>query len=130
MASTEEQHEPIPINIGNICEGALVEGFAIELDKVLKNIMDPSTSFKTKRRITMTVEFSPKEDRVQTMAEVSFETKLASMIPAVSRIFVGKDEAGVLYALDEDPRQMHIFTPPKPEKAPAVIQFSSGTDKK
>ena len=46
-------------------------------------------------------------------------------MPANSRIFVAKDAEGVLYALDEDPRQMHIFTPQKPVEAPAPIIFSN-----
>ena len=56
----QQENEPIPINIGNICDGALVEAFEVELAKVIKNIMDPNTEAKAKRSITMTVDFHPK----------------------------------------------------------------------
>jgi hypothetical protein len=108
-----------------ICEGALVEAFEVELAKVIKNIMDPNTEAKAKRSITMTVDFHPKDDRVQINVESEVKTRLAGLVPANSRIFVAKDADGVLYALDEDPRQMHIFTPAKPVEAPAPIVFSS-----
>jgi hypothetical protein len=121
----QQENEPIPINIGNICDGALVEAFEVELAKVIKNIMDPNTEAKAKRSITMTVDFHPKDDRVQINVESEVKTRLAGLVPANSRIFVAKDAEGVLYALDEDPRQMHIFTPQKPVEAPAPIIFSN-----
>jgi hypothetical protein len=127
MADNTQENEPIPINIGNICEGALVEAFAVELDKVLKNIMDPNTEARAKRSITFEVAFHPKDDRVQVNTEFSSKTRLAGLIPVNQKIFVGKDAEGVLYALDEDPRQMYIFTPPKPIEAPQPIPFSTGT---
>jgi hypothetical protein len=115
--------EVIPINIGNICDGALVEAFEVELAKVIANIMDPNTSYKTKRSISMTVDFHPKEDRVQINVESSVNTKLAGLIPSNSRIFVGKDAEGGLHAVDEDPRQMNIFLPAKPLESASAIQF-------
>jgi hypothetical protein len=123
----DEQHELITINIGNISDGALVEAFEVELAKVIANIMDPSTEAKTKRQITMTVKFHPKDDRTQINVETSVDTRLAGLMPSSTRIFIGKDAEGGLHALDEDPRQMHIFTPPKPVEAKAPIVFSSGT---
>lgn len=122
-----EQEEPISINIGNICDGAMVEAFELKLAEVLRNIMDPSTEAKAKREITLRVKFHPKDDRVQINCEFTCETKTAGLMPSTSRMFVGKDSAGGLYALSEDPRQMNIFTPPAPKEAPAPIHFISGT---
>lgn len=126
----DQEHEPIPINIGNICGGAIVEAFAIELDKVLKNIMDPNTEARAKRVISFDVLFAPKDDRVTVNTEFSCKTKLAGLIPSNQKIFVGKDAEGTLYALDEDPRQMQIFTAPKPIEAPAPIPFSGTSGKR
>jgi hypothetical protein len=126
----QPQEEAIPINIGNICDGAMVEAFELKLADVLRNIMDPSTEARQKREIVLRVKFHPKDDRVQINCEFTCDTKLAGLMPATSRMFVGRDAEGALYALSEDPRQMHIFTPPAPKEAPAPIPFANGTSSK
>ena len=126
----DTQDEAIPINIGNICDGAMVEAFELKLADALRNIMDPSTEARSKREIVLRVKFHPKDDRVQINYEFTCDTKLAGLMPATSRMFVGRDAAGALYALSEDPRQMHIFTPPAPRAAPAPLPFVSGSGAK
>lgn len=119
-----EQHEPTPISIENVCDGAMVDAFETSLRKCLANIMDPNTEARRKREIRLVLTLHPKEDRVQINCEFECTEKLASMIPATSRMYVGKDAEGTLYALTEDPRQMNIFTPPAPKEVPKPIQFS------
>lgn len=121
----DQQHDPITINIGNVCDGAMVEAFEVELQKVLKNIMDQNTDARAKREIRLVLKLYPKDDRVQINTEFTCETKLAGLMPSTSRLFVAKDANGALYALDEDPRQMNIFTPPKPVEVAAPIPFAS-----
>jgi hypothetical protein len=126
MAGEKDQVEPpITINIGNVCDGAFVDAFELKLQEVLKNIADPSTEARAKREIRLVLKLHPKDDRTQINVEFTCESKLAGLMPATSRMFVGKDAEGSLYALTEDPRQMNIFTPPKPVEAPAVIQFKT-----
>ncbi len=129
----QQPHEtfegPIEINFGNICEGAMIDAFEIELKKVLANIADIATPGLAKRTIDLKVVFSPKEDRVQIMTEFSCSSKLAHLIPSVSRVYMAKDDAGNLYALKDDPRQMNIFSPPKPKEVPQPIQFRPAAGK-
>jgi hypothetical protein len=115
---------PITINIGNIADGAVIEAFDVELAKVLTNIMDLSTEARTKRRITLELEFHPKDDRIQIGVQFTCASKLAGLMPSISRMFVGKTEAGELVPLADDPRQMNIFAAPKPVQIPAPIIFS------
>jgi hypothetical protein len=117
--------EPVTINIGNICDGAMIDAFELKLREVLANIMDPSTEARQKREICLVLKLHPKDDRVQINTEFTCSVKLAGLMPATSRMYVAKDAEGVLYALAEDPRQMHIFTPPKPLEAPSVIKFEA-----
>jgi hypothetical protein len=124
MEHVEEQQEAQAISISNVCEGAMVKAFENSLRKCLANIMDPNTEATRKREIKLVLSLHPKEDRVQINCEFDCTEKLASMIPATSRIYVGKDSEGTLYALTEDPRQMNIFTPPAPRKLPEPIQFA------
>lgn len=125
----EKFEAPIEINFGNVCEGAMIEAFEIELKKVLANIADIATPALAKRTINLKVEFAPKEDRVQIMTAFSCNSKLAQLVPSVSRVFMAKDDQGNLYALKEDPRQMHIFSPPKIKEAPQPIQFRPAAGK-
>jgi hypothetical protein len=125
----EAMEAPITINIGNLCDGAIVEAFDTELAKVLANILDPNTEARDKREITFTVKFHPKDDRVQINTTFECKTKLAGLMAATSRMFIGRDDTGVLYGLSEDPRQMNIFVPPAPKAAPSPIPFSSGATK-
>jgi hypothetical protein len=119
------EKEQITINIGNVANGAMVEAFQLELDKVLKNIMDPSTEATAKRYIRLELMLKPKDDRIQLNTEFTCTSKLAGIIPVDSRIFIGRTEDGVLVPLQDDPRQMNIFAPPEPVKAPSVILFKA-----
>jgi hypothetical protein len=126
MEQDEEQLEgPITINIGNVCGGAMVEAFELRLREVLNNIMDPNTEARKSREVRLVLTISPKDDRVTLNTEFQCTTKLAGMIPATSLMYVGKDEEGTLYALTEDPRQMHFFTPPKPKPVREPIAFTT-----
>lgn len=118
--------EAVTVNIGNVSDGALVEAFELKLREVLQNIADPSTPASAKREINLRLILRPKDDRVQIDTQFTCTAKLAGLMPATSRLFVGKDAQGNLYALAEDPRQLNIFTPPAPKPMPAVISF--GTD--
>lgn len=118
-----EGTEPVTINIGNISDGAMVEAFEVELARVLENIMDPNTPAMAKREINLRLILKPKDDRIQINTQFTVQTKLASLMPATSRMFVAKDKDGGLHALTDDPRQLSFFTPPVRE-APSVIEFS------
>jgi hypothetical protein len=122
---SKEIEAPITINIGNVCDGAVVEAFELELRKCLVNIYDLSTSATASRTISLKVKLKPREDRVQIDVQFDCDSSLAPVISKTSRMFVGKDEGGQLYGLTADPRQLNIFTPPKPREAPPVIEFTA-----
>lgn len=116
--------EPTTINIGNVSDGALIEAFDLKLKEVLANIADANTPATAKREITLKLILKPKEDRVQINTRFHCTAKLAPIVEVESRIFVGKDKDGNLYALSDDPRQLNIFSPPKPKEAPKPLQFN------
>lgn len=120
-----EQEQPKAIGISNVCGGAMVAAFENSLRKCLANIMDVNTDATRKREIRLTLTLQPREDRVKIDAFFDCTEKLANIVSVESRIFVGKDAEGNLYALDEDPRQMNIFTPPAPREVAAPIEFKA-----
>ena len=116
--------QPTTINIGNVSDGALIEAFDLKLKEVLANIADVNTPATAKREITLRLILKPKEDRVQINTKFHCTAKLAPIVEVESRIFVGKDKDGNLYALSDDPRQLNIFSPPKPKEMPQPLQFN------
>jgi hypothetical protein len=120
--------EPITINIGNVCDGAAVDAFELKLRECLENICDLNTPATASRTVTLKVKLKPREDRVQIMTEFTCEASLASFVPRVARLFIGRDEEGHLYGLKEDPRQLTFFTPPKTREA-EVVKFKAAKSK-
>ncbi|MHB8303635.1 MAG: hypothetical protein ACYDC6_12470 [Acidobacteriaceae bacterium] len=116
--------EPVTINFGNVSDGALIEAFDLKLQEVLKNIADVNTSATAKREIVLRLILKPKDDRVQIVTRLHCDAKLAPIVEVESRIFVGRDAAGNLYALSDDPRQLNIFTPAKPKEALKPLEFT------
>lgn len=119
--------QPAIINIATINDGALIEAFSLELTKVLQNVRDMSTQATAKRSITLKVDFKPDDERVKINTEISVKTSLAPIEKHESQIFIAATEEGELVALDNDPRQLPLFTPSKPKAADTpIIQFASG----
>ncbi len=88
-------------------EGAAVERFNDELQTVLANIVDFNTSHKTKRSITLKVEFTPNEDRTNMGLNITCVSKLAPPKPVEGFAYVGQDKDGVR-ATEYNPRQPEL----------------------
>jgi hypothetical protein len=114
------------INIGNINEGAMIDGFEIELRRALENIADLNTPATAVRAVRLELILKPHSDRVVIETEFKCGSKLAGIETHKSKIFLGRAEEGTLVAFDADPRQMPLWSPPKPAKAPDPIEFRAG----
>lgn len=82
------------LNIATIAQGALVEQVDSEIKRVLNNIIDPNTDALKKRKITVTIEFKPTEDR--DISDINFTAK-STLVPAKpisTRIVFEKDSRG------------------------------------
>jgi hypothetical protein len=114
------------INIGNVNGGAMIDGFEIELRKALENIADPNTPATATRSINLQLTLKPHSDRVVIETEFRCGTKLAAIEVHKSKIFLGRAEEGGLVAFDADPRQMPLWSPPRPARVGEPIQFKAG----
>jgi hypothetical protein len=121
----DNDNELIPINIGNINEGAMIEGFEIELRKVLANITDLNTPATATRAVNLQLLLKPHSDRVVIETEFKCTSKLAPIETHTSKCFLGKAEDGTLVAFASDPRQMPLWSAPKPKEMPPVISFTA-----
>lgn len=84
--------------------GAFIERVDREMDKVVDNILDPNTKATAKRKITVTLEFSPDEERTQMGVNVTAKSTLANTIPASTTLCFVPDGNGELMAVEAVPQ--------------------------
>jgi hypothetical protein len=82
------------INLSNFAEGALQEKFDAEFQKVLKNIQDPNTPWKTPRKITLELKLTTDEQRELSMVDIVAKSTLAVSKTAKAKILIGMDGKG------------------------------------
>ncbi|MFX3616104.1 MAG: replication terminator protein [Sporolactobacillus sp.] len=86
------------INLDALAGGAVAERFNRELQLVLNNIADPNTDAKKKRKLQLTVTFSPDEKR--SLAGLSILAK-KTLVPAKeieTQLVIGQDSTGRVVA--------------------------------
>lgn len=121
-----EPVEAIPVNIDNINDGAMIEAFDLEFKRALANICDLNTPATATRTITLQLVLKPHSDRVTIETEFKASSRLAAIETHKAKCFMAKAEDGSLVAFTSDPRQMPLWSAPKPKEA-AVIAFNGGT---
>lgn len=86
------------INLEKFASGALSEKFNMAYKEVLENILDPNTDFKTKRKLTLELNFTLTEDRELSIVDISTKTKLAPNTPTSTKILIDRDGNGGIVA--------------------------------
>ena len=79
------------VDLDAFAGGALSEKFNIALEQVVRNLLDTNTSFKTKRKITVEVEFLQNEERNCVDVFIACKAKLAPQTPVITKFAIGKD---------------------------------------
>lgn len=107
----------IALTLSDLGDGGLEERFQRELVKVLENIADPNTKGEAKRKITITLEFIPSEDRKVFAIKCNVASALAADDPfsafamlrrdgdTLSAIETRTDDGGP----EPDPRQVRLM---------------------
>lgn len=106
MATTTSKERELCLE--TLREGAAVERFNDELKTVLANCVDWNTNHKTKRSITLTVDFMPKEDRKEMEISIKCVSKLAPPKPVDSYAYISALEDGPVTATEYNPRQPEL----------------------
>lgn len=87
------------VELKDLVGGALQEKFGKSFEKVVENLQDVNTSFKTKRKITIQLDFTQNEARDDVHVDVAVVEKLAPQAPMKTSFAIGKDlKSGELYA--------------------------------
>lgn len=93
-------------SLEGLAQGAAIERFNDELQRVLNNIVDPNTADGA-REITLKVKIKPNEDRTIADVFVTCSSKVQSAHGVMSRFYIGK-ERGQAVAFEHDPKQLQF----------------------
>ena len=79
------------ISLQELAGGALQEKVNQAFEKVMKNMQDPNTPWKNKRKINLTLTFIQNEDRTDCTCDISVDTKLAAVKPVSTKFCTEKN---------------------------------------
>lgn len=78
-------------SIMSMARGAFEERVDYEMDKVIQNILDPNTKATAKRKITLTIELTPDDERRTIGVSVTAKSTLAATNPVATALYVTSD---------------------------------------
>lgn len=78
-------------NLETFAGGELSRQINRDIEAVMRNVVDPNTDVKAKRKITVTIEFKPNEQRNFITTNVNSKPTLASALGAVTALGVQQD---------------------------------------
>lgn len=114
------------VELAGLVGGALQEKFNKAFERVIDNLQDVNTSFKNKRRITITLDFTQNETRDDVSVTVDVVEKLAPQAGMKTSFCIGKDlKTGELYAEEYGKQikgQMNLQDYAPAPSAPAPVQ--------
>lgn len=112
-------------SILQMARGAFMERVDTEMAKVIDNILDPNTKPTQKRKLTLTIEFSPDDDRQNIGVGFTVKSALAPMVPARTTLWVaGESDTGecqVVEMVPQVPGQMSLDG--EEQEAPASLKI-------
>lgn len=91
-------------SILQMARGAIQERADYEMSRILANILDANTSARAKRRLTITLELKPDDDRQTISVSCVAKSTLAPTNPVVTALYVA-DEDNVVEMVPQVPGQ-------------------------
>lgn len=89
----------INLDISTLANGGVQEKINHELKKVFENIQDPNTKATDKRKLTITLTFSPNDNRDAIKTDVNIKPSFASQTEVSTTILVDTDwKTGTIFA--------------------------------
>ena len=104
--------------------GGIEEVVNREVDRVICNVMDPSTKATAKRKIVLTLTFEPDETRGRLDLDVQAKSTLAPIVPIKTALCITKGRGGELLMAEmmpQVPGQIDMDGEETPEPAMARV---------
>lgn len=90
-------------SILQMARGAIQERADYEMTRVLDNILDPNTEARAKRKLQLTIEFRPDDDRQVIAVSVTAKSALCPTNPVSTSLYITGDERGEATAVEMVP---------------------------
>jgi len=90
-------------SIMSMAKGAFMERADYEMERVIDNILDVNTKPTAKRKITITLEFTPDDERQQIGVAVTAKSVLATTNPVTTALFITSDGNGEMVVAEMVP---------------------------
>lgn len=99
------------ISLSTVANGAIEERINIALQEIVNNIVDPNTDYKKKRKLSITMTFTPREDRDFTSVAFDVKPTLAPQKTVETGLLIDFDGNGEAVAAEyrkQAPGQTYI----------------------
>ena len=87
-----------------MARGAIIERADYEMGRIMQNILDPNTKPTEKRKLTITIEFSPDDDRAMIGISVTAKSALAATTAIKTAIYASVGSFGEFSAVEMTPQ--------------------------
>ena len=91
-------------SIMRMARGAFEERVDYEMEKVIENILDVNTKATAKRKITLTIELTPDDERQTIHVAVTAKSTLAATNPVTTSLYCTSDANGELVVAEMVPQ--------------------------
>lgn len=108
-----------------MAKGAIQERVDYEVSKVIDNILDVNTDPIAKRKVTLTVEMKPDEDRSVVKITATAKSTLAPTVPIGTSLVITADENGEMMLAEivpQVPGQMRMDG--QEQEAPKILKIA------
>lgn len=113
-------------SILQMAKGAIQERVDYEVAKVIDNILDVNTEAAAKRKITLTIEMKPDENRQFISIKASAKSNLAPVVPIGTTLGIAADENGemvIVETVPQIPGQMNLDG--EEQSAPKLLKIAA-----
>lgn len=90
-------------SILQLARGAIMERADYEIAKIIDNILDPNTRASAKRKLQLTIEFLPDDNRQTISVAAVAKSTLCPTNPVATALFVSGDNLGEVHAVEMVP---------------------------
>ena len=118
--------EDVKSSILQMAKGAIQERVDYEVAKVIDNILDMNTDPKTKRKITLTIELKPDDNRQFIALSASAKSTLAPVVPIGTTLGIAADKNGemvIVETVPQIPGQMNMDG--EEQSAPKLLKLAA-----
>lgn len=92
-------------SILEMARGGMMERVDYEMPKIIDNILDANTKATAKRKLTITMEFVPDDDRTNIVASFATKIALAPTNPIRTTLYIsGEDSTGEVQVVEMVPQ--------------------------